>query len=209
MNPTPQCLYITDLMRTGEAQLRKVVTEGCAAGIDSVLLREPQLDSGKLLALAATLRVITHQYHARLIIHSQADIAQAIAADGVHLNAAMIGEAKAMRHWLSSLPITLSTSCHNALELQTAAKTDIDFAFLSPVFTTASHPDASALGVQRFQQLAAESPLPIIALGGITTANRAQLATHPIAVMRAIDEADDIDKAVQLLIRQQAAMTQE
>ncbi|MDX8413840.1 MAG: thiamine phosphate synthase [Mariprofundales bacterium] len=202
MQPIPQCLYITDLKRTGEAHLRRVVDEGCAAGVDGVLLREPDMPSGKLLALASALRMITRQHNAQLIIHSQADIARAIEADGVHLSASNIGEAGAMRRWLGNMPITLSTACHNADELQHSVDLGIDFALLSPVFPTASHPGCTALGIKKFQQLAALYPIKVIALGGITTHNRTQLANYPIAAMRAIDEADDITRALASLVDQ-------
>lgn len=167
------------------------------------------MNSGKLLALASALRVITRQHHARLIIHSQADIARAIEADGVHLSATNIEEAAAMRRWLGAVPMTLSTSCHNAAELQHSVDAGIDFALLSPLFATASHPEAKLLGVTKFQQLTSACPIEVIALGGITTHNRAQLAAHPIAAMRAIDEAEDIARAVALLVGQQTAMAQQ
>lgn len=205
----PQCLYITDLVRTGKQRLLQVVREGCAAGIDGVLLREPTLDSGKLLALAAELRVITREQRARLIIHSQADIARAVAADGVHLSAAMIDEAAAIRRWLGAAQITLSTSCHNREELEQSHAGGADFALLSPLFATASHPETAPLGIARFRQLAARSPLPVVALGGITTANRMQVAGYPIAAMRAIDEAGDIAAAVAQLLGEQPAMAQQ
>ncbi|MDQ6965272.1 MAG: thiamine phosphate synthase [Mariprofundales bacterium] len=199
MRPIPRCLYITDLKRTGEARLRQVVAAGCAAGVDGVLLREPDMDSGKLLALAAELRIITREHHAQLIIHSAADTARAIAADGLHLSAADIDEAVAIRRWLHTLPITISTSCHSATELQRAVECGCSFALLSPIFATASHPERQPLGVERFQHLAAATPIDVIALGGITTENRHQLNNHPIAAMRAIDEAKDTAQAVTLL----------
>jgi 8-oxo-dGTP diphosphatase len=42
-----------------------------------------------------------------------------------------------------------------------------DFATLSPVCATASHPDAKPLGWERFARLAADARLPVYALGGI------------------------------------------
>ena len=42
-----------------------------------------------------------------------------------------------------------------------------DFATLSPVLATASHPGAPYLGWDRFRDLVAELPLPVYALGGM------------------------------------------
>ena len=59
-------------------------------------------------------------------------------------------------------------TAHNAVELADAARSGAQGAFLSPVFPTASHPGADVLGPAGFRALAAASPLPVIALGGMT-----------------------------------------
>jgi len=56
---------------------------------------------------------------------------------------------------------------HDELELQAAADDAADGVFLSPVFATASHPGAPALGNERFHSLARQSAVPVIALGGM------------------------------------------
>ncbi len=50
--------------------------------------------------------------------------------------------------------------------------------FLSPVFPTRSHPGARTLGIHGFHVLAQQSPVPVIALGGMTAA-RARLLHWP------------------------------
>jgi thiamine-phosphate pyrophosphorylase len=40
--------------------------------------------------------------------------------------------------------------------------------FLSPVFPTASHPGAPALGIVRWAGLAHQAGLPVLALGGVS-----------------------------------------
>ena len=49
---------------------------------------------------------------------------------------------------------------------------------LSPVHPTRSHPGAEALGTVRFLLLAARSPVPVIALGGMTKRRAARLPNH-------------------------------
>ena len=58
--------------------------------------------------------------------------------------------------------------------LRAAASAGADAALLAPVFATASHPDARALGPHRFAALSRQSRLPVYALGGIDR-DRAQL----------------------------------
>lgn len=50
-----------------------------------------------------------------------------------------------------------------------------DAVLLSPVFPTRTHPGARVLGPGRFRLLAARSPLPVIALGGMTHRRARQL----------------------------------
>lgn len=171
-----------------------------AAGVGQIIVREKQMDSARLLAFAARLRKLTTQYHAKLIIHTQADIAKAVNADGIHLASSDIAEIPAIRAWLQMPNMTLSTSCHNLEELQLSHQYGADFAMLSPVFPTQSHPGAAALGIDAFQQIAALSPLPLIALGGITPENRNQLQGFSIATIRAILDAQDPKQATQALL---------
>ena len=57
---------------------------------------------------------------------------------------------------------------HGAAGLVNARRHAPDAVILSPVFPTASHPGAAALGPLRFAALAHASSRPVIALGGMT-----------------------------------------
>lgn len=164
-------------------------------GVDTVLVREKAMDSARLLAFASRLRELTCQAGARLIVHTQADVAKAVQADGVHVGAIDIAELPVMRQWLAGDAFALSASCHHAEELQEAYDAGADFALLSPVFPTRSHPGAVHLGVERFKELAAAAPLPIVALGGITLENRSEISAYGVAVIRAILDAENARQA--------------
>ena len=66
-------------------------------------------------------------------------------------------------------------TAHDSDEIERAARLGADVLFLSPVFPTASHPGAATLGVDQFHLLAAQSPVPVIALGGMTYERAQQL----------------------------------
>ena len=59
-------------------------------------------------------------------------------------------------------------TAHNGDEIEAALAAGADGIFLSPVFPTRSHPGAATLGVMGFRVLAQQSPVPVIALGGMT-----------------------------------------
>jgi 8-oxo-dGTP diphosphatase len=86
-----------------------------------------------------------------------------LGADGVHLNRrrlmALAARPEGLR-WVGA-------SCHDEAELAHAAKLGLDYAFLSPVLPTASHPGAETLGWPRFAALIADHALPVYALGGV------------------------------------------
>jgi thiamine-phosphate pyrophosphorylase len=64
----------------------------------------------------------------------------------------------------------VTTSAHSLIELHRGSRLGVDAVFLSPVFPTASHPGAPALGVLRWVRLARVVRGPVMALGGITSA---------------------------------------
>jgi thiamine-phosphate pyrophosphorylase len=176
------------------------VDAALSGGVDAVLVREKHLDSARLLSFASALRELTDIHQAKLFVHTQADVARAIRADGVHISSLEMNQIPAIRTWLNKDDITISTSCHNEIELEFAAKFGADFAFLSPVFETQSHPGEPHLGITRFRELSAAPPLPILALGGITVENRNQLEGFGIAVIGAILNSDEPKLAAKALL---------
>jgi thiamine-phosphate pyrophosphorylase len=67
-----------------------------------------------------------------------------------------------------SLGPLLTIAAHGAGALAAARRIGADLALLSPLFPTASHPGAAALGPVRFARLTRAAPLPVAALGGVT-----------------------------------------
>ena len=87
-------------------------------------------------------------------------------ADGIHLNAHRL-QANVKRpvekdKWLAA-------SCHNSDELRHAQSIGVDFALLSPVKSTATHPTTVPLGWQQFHALSEQCAIPLYALGGMST----------------------------------------
>lgn len=73
--------------------------------------------------------------------------------------------------------VRLATA-HSLQEIGAAVRARADAILLSPVFPTRSHPGGKVLGPVRFLLLARQSPLPVIALGGMTRARARQLPIH-------------------------------
>ena len=71
-------------------------------------------------------------------------------------------------------------------DLVAAATMGADAALLSPLFATRSHPGRAALGIQKFVDWCRRAPLPVYALGGITTGNARRLIHSGTAGIAAI-----------------------
>ncbi|MDE0391418.1 MAG: thiamine phosphate synthase [Rhodospirillales bacterium] len=121
-------------------------------------------------SLARSLAAIARRRGLILLVGEDPALARRVGAHGVHLPEHAIGRAGAVR-WHRDWLITAAAHSHAAL--RSAAAAGADAVLLAPVFATASHPDARALGTHRFVALARNCPIPTYALGGIDRA-RAQ-----------------------------------
>jgi thiamine-phosphate pyrophosphorylase len=96
-----------------------------------------------------------------LVVAGDARLAAGLGA-GVHLRAG---------RWPGPLRSArlVTSSAHTVAELRRARRAGAGACFLSPVFATASHPGAAALGVSRWLRLAraAGSGVVVLALGGV------------------------------------------
>lgn len=135
-------------------------------GIDLLQIRAPELseDAYRALAEAAISRVSALSASARVLLNAAPTTASELGAHGVHLNAARLAA-------LATRPLPprqlVAASCHDISQLARAAELACDFAVLSPVQPTASHPGAAGMGWKTFEQQVAAAGLPVFALGGV------------------------------------------
>jgi 8-oxo-dGTP diphosphatase len=144
------------------AQVRRVIVRGTGL----IQLRLPLWSSEKVRSLAAELLPAVRESGVTLMLNGDVEGALELGQGvGVHLRSAQLAALTER-----PLPMTqyIGASCHNAAELTQASDIGADFATLSPVAPTPSHPDATPLGWTSFQTLAEDASLPVYALGGIT-----------------------------------------
>ncbi|MBU0499975.1 MAG: Nudix family hydrolase [Gammaproteobacteria bacterium] len=104
------------------------------------------------------------QYQARLLLNSRMYPRFPLSGDmGLHLTSLdLMGLRSAPK--VSGL---LAASCHNERELEQAEGIGANFAVLSPVLPTSSHPGALTLGWEGFEERVREAAIPVYALGGV------------------------------------------
>ena len=101
------------------------------------MVREKQMAPAQLLAFGAEVVARCRRSGAQVVVNSDAQVAQAIGADGLHLPSALLMAATVRP------PFALcGASCHDERELRRAAELDLDYVMLGPVLPTASHPQA-------------------------------------------------------------------
>jgi 8-oxo-dGTP diphosphatase len=178
----PAVYGISNVQELGEADFMRRLGDALRKGLRLVQLREKNHSRDALRELALKMLPLIRQHEARLLINNDIRLAQEIGADGVQLTGAQLAE-------LSVRPDVdwCAASCHNAVELRRAEELGCDFALLSPVFQTQSHPGAPHLGWEQFSAIAAGSSIPVYALGGLQLGDMKtawQHGAHGIALLR-------------------------
>jgi 8-oxo-dGTP diphosphatase len=142
-------------------------------GLRLIQLRDKTLPEEIRLQLARETVRRARPHGARVLVNGSLELAHAALADGVHLDSSAAAK-------LTVRPdcAWVGVSCHDAAELAHAAAIEADFALLSPVLPTLTHPGAATLGWERFSALAAASPIPVYGLGGLGRDDVALARTH-------------------------------
>ncbi|NND45830.1 MAG: thiamine phosphate synthase [Xanthomonadales bacterium] len=135
-------------------------------GLVQIRVRHERLNNPEAFLARAVER--GHQQGNRVLLNGLATLATSVGADGVHCDARSL---LAARERPLAPPLLVGASCHDAAELAQAVAISADFACLSPVFPTRSHPDRPALGLVEFERLVNNCPIPVFALGGADTQN--------------------------------------
>lgn len=178
----PPLYAISNAVELGVEEFMCRLESALRNGLRLIQLREKDLDRESMRELALRVVAMSHAYDARVLINSDVELAQEVGADGVQLSSMQLAA-------LTSRPdLSLcAASCHSAEELRLAEKLGCDFALLSPVLPTKSHPGAAHLGWNRFAAIAAGSSIPMYALGGLTHEDMTaawQEGAHGVALLR-------------------------
>lgn len=163
--PLPALFFLTDPERTPDPV---AVVDRLKPLAETLPLAVIFRHFGRIEAFdtAKHLRLSCNSVGAKFLIAADADMAEAVKADGVHLPERFLAEAAPLRQ---RFPRGLITgACHSKAALETANALPLDMVFVSPVLPTRSASGHAPLGYDGFADLAAQSNHPVIALGGIT-----------------------------------------
>jgi len=192
-----QLYYITDRRQfpgdtqEQEQRLLAKIAECAAAGVEYIQLREKDLESRALEEMALKAMAALVGSRTQLLINSRADVALACGAHGVHLpaNDLAASEVRSIFARAGRSEPVIGVSTHSAAEVASAEAHGASFAVFAPVFEKSG--SANREGLEQLRRIchrteAAQPPVPVWALGGITLENAQHCAAEGAAGIAAI-----------------------
>jgi 8-oxo-dGTP diphosphatase len=178
----PTLYAISNVAQLGVEPFLESLQARLDAGLRMVQLREKDLARDELRELALRVVAMAHAQGAKVLLNGDVTLAQEVGTDGVQLTSTQLAELKVRPavDWCAA-------SCHTVEELRRAEALGCDFALLSPVLPTRSHPGAPHLGWEIFAAIAAGSTTPVYALGGLKQQDMETAwrhGAHGIALLR-------------------------
>jgi 8-oxo-dGTP diphosphatase len=178
----PPVYAITHASELGVTEQLRRLEPALARGLKLVQVREKALGEKTLRDFAARVIGRAHAHGARVLVNGNAQLARDLGADGVHLTAAQLNDARQRPDCG-----LVGASCHDAGEMERAQAVGADLVVLGPVLPTPTHPGAAGLGWVQFAALLKECPLPVYALGGLMPTDLETAwrhGAHGISMMR-------------------------
>jgi thiamine-phosphate pyrophosphorylase len=188
---TPDERDTADLLR----KVRLVLSGGASV----LQYRNKTAGAALRLEQAGALRDLTREFSVPLVINDDVMLARRVDADGVHLGGED-GSVAAARSVLGQAKL-IGVSCYNRAALaHEAVRQGADYVAFGSFFASAVKPDAVAASPDLLRQARREIAVPLVAIGGITIDNGAQLleaGANALAVISAVFGAADIRDAAQ------------
>jgi 8-oxo-dGTP diphosphatase len=146
--------------------LLEQVQSGVRHGLRLFQLRAPNCSPDQRVALARRLNAIVASAGARVLLVGSALEARRAGLAGVHSTAEELQRLRSRPQvalWLCS--------CHDEADLARAIELGADGAVVSPVSSSAAHPERAALGWEGLKRLCARATVPLYAQGGLEAAH--------------------------------------
>lgn len=187
-------------LKTGET-LYDVVDRVLQNGATFLQIREKDLEPAAFETEADRLKTLCAAHRVPFVVNDSVEIALAIDADGVHVGQSDI-RGRDIRAMIGAEKI-LGISAGTVEEAQAAERAGADYIGVGAVFGTGTKENARVMTVERLREIAESVTIPVVAIGGISADNIAQLAgsgVDGVAVVSAIFAADDPGKATDALL---------
>jgi len=178
----------------------EAASQAIRGGARTIQLRDKLGNKKELLPVAQQLRNLCAEHNVLFIVNDYLDLALATDADGLHLGQDDLPIPVARK----LLPIDKIVGCStSSVEQAIAAESDsADYVAVSAIYPTPSKETEKVVGLERLRQIRQVVSLPVVAIGGITRDNAAEVmaaGADSVAVISAVLQAEDIEKAAREL----------
>jgi thiamine-phosphate diphosphorylase len=198
----PSPLYvILDASVAGGRSVVDLLDQVLAGGCRLIQLREKTMPAVELLPLARRLAQRCHEVGALFIVNDRADIAVAADADGVHVGQDDMRARDARGLMRSSMVLGVST--HDEAQARAAVADGADYVAVGSIFPTTSRAGFQLVGTELIRRVRPAVPVPLVAIGGITLDNAAEVmraGADGVAVISAICAQRDPQSATRALL---------
>jgi thiamine-phosphate pyrophosphorylase len=193
----PSLYAIVDPLDTGRQPL-DLARALLAGGARLLQLRLKTATAREVWAAAAAIAPLARRAGALFLVNDRPDIARAVAADGVHLGQEDVTVAAARRVLGPGRLVGVST--HDLNEARAAVAAGADYIGVGPVYATDSKArPRPPCGLELVRAVRGASPLPIVAIGGITAATAPTVraaGADAVAMIGGLVRASDPARAV-------------
>jgi len=190
---------IADAACIGNKEIITKTEEVLTAGVKIIQYRDKVNSQENRYNIAEQLRRLTSDHTCLLLINDDAQLAQSIEADGVHLGQDDTS-IKQARELLGGDKI-IGASCYALFEnAQAAISASADYIAFGSFFPSATKPNAPRAEITLLTKAKQQFKIPICAIGGITPQNATNVldaGADMIAVISAVFNASSPKQAVQ------------
>ena len=179
----------------------EVASQIIRGGAKTIQLRDKLLSKKELLPIAQRLKNLCAEHNVLFIVNDYLDIALAADADGLHLGQNDLPTKVARR----LLPIDKILGCSTTTVEQaiTAESDGADYIAVGSIYPTTSKETAKVIGLDGLCQIRQAVTLPLVAIGGVTKDNAAEViaaGASSVAVISAILQAESPEEAARQIV---------
>ena len=194
---------IIDTQTLGLKNEVETARKAIRGGARIIQLRDKHHSKGELLSIAQKLKDLCHKSDALLIINDHLDIALAANADGLHIGQTDLPLSIVRRE----LPIDkiVGYSTTTLAQAMRAEADGADYVAVGSIFPSPTKGSTTVLGLERLRQIKQGMSIPLVAIGGISKDNIAQVmaaGADSAAVISAVLAQQNVERATRQLVRE-------
>jgi thiamine-phosphate pyrophosphorylase len=179
----------------------EAASQAIQGGATVIQLRDKLLSKKELLPIAQQLKSLCAEHDVLFIVNDYLDLALATDADGLHLGQDDLPVKVARK--LLAMDKILGCSTRTVDEAIIAESDGADYVAVGSIYPTLSKETAEVVGLERLRQIRQAVSLPLVAIGGISRNNAAEViaaGASSVAVISAVLQAEDIAAAANEIV---------